>query len=246
VFNFATWLDEIQELKSKHALSYNRESNLIQPQMVLEEINKLTQGKAIITTGVGQHQMWAAQYFDFDEPRQWLTSGSMGTMGFGLPAAIGAQFAKPDLMVIDVDGDGSIRMNLGELETVTAYDLPVKILLLNNAGDGMVKQWQKLYYGARFSGSDKTLRQKDFVMCAKSDGFEYSERLTEKKDVAKTIKQFIDFPKAAFLEVIIDPDAMVYPMVGPGMAYDQMVTGEFISSRETDQEIDDIDPNAMF
>jgi len=246
VFDFANWLDEIQELKSKHALSYNKESNLIQPQMVLEEINKLTQGKAIVSTGVGQHQMWAAQYFDFDEPRQWLTSGSMGTMGFGLPAAIGAQFAKPNLMVIDVDGDGSIRMNLGELETVTAYDLPVKILLLNNAGDGMVKQWQKLYYGSRFSGSDKTLRQKDFVMSAKSDGFQYAERLTEKKDIAKTIKEFIDFPKAAFLEVIIDPDAMVYPMVGPGMAYDQMVTGEFISSRETDQEIDDIDPNAMF
>ena len=246
VFDFANWLDEIQELKSKHALSYNKESNLIQPQMVLEEINKLTQGKAIVSTGVGQHQMWAAQYFDFDEPRQWLTSGSMGTMGFGLPAAIGAQFAKPNLMVIDVDGDGSIRMNLGELETVTAYDLPVKILLLNNGGDGMVKQWQKLYYGSRFSGSDKTLRQKDFVMSAKSDGFRYAERLTDKKDIAKTIKEFIDFPKAAFLEVIIDPDAMVYPMVGPGMAYDQMVTGEFISSRKTDQEIDDIDPNAMF
>jgi acetolactate synthase-1/2/3 large subunit len=122
----------------------------------------------------------------------------------------------------------------------------VKVLLLNNAGDGMVKQWQKLYYGARFSGSDKTLRQKDFVMCAKSDGFQYAERLTAKKDVVKTIKQFIEFPKAAFLEVVIDPDAMVYPMVGPGMAYDQMVTGEFISSRDTDQEIDEIDPNAMF
>jgi acetolactate synthase-1/2/3 large subunit len=214
--------------------------------MVLEEINKLTKGKAIVSTGVGQHQMWAAQYFDFNQPRQWLTSGSMGTMGFGLPAAIGAQFAKPESMVIDVDGDGSIRMNLGELETVMAYDLPVKILLLNNAGDGMVKQWQKLYYGARFSGSDKTLRQKDFVMCAKSDGFQYAEQLTEKKDVVKTIKQFIEFPKAAFLEVVIDPDAMVYPMVGPGMAYDQMVTGEFINSRDTDQEIDEIDPNAMF
>ena len=245
-FNFAKWLDKIQELKSIHALNYDRESNLIQPQMVLEEINKLTQGKAIVSTGVGQHQMWAAQYFDFDEPRQWLTSGSMGTMGFGLPAAIGAQFAKPDLMVIDVDGDGSIRMNLGELETITTYDLPVKILLINNKGDGMVKQWQKLYYGERFSGSDKTLHQKDFVMSARSDGFQYAERLTEKKDVAKTIKEFINFPKAAFLEVITDPDALVYPMVGPGMAYDQMVTGEFIRSRETDQEIDDIDPNAMF
>ena len=245
-FKFANWLDKIQELKSIHALNYDRESNLIQPQMVLEEINKLTQGKAIVSTGVGQHQMWAAQYFDFDEPRQWLTSGSMGTMGFGLPAAIGAQFAKPDLMVIDVDGDGSIRMNLGELETITTYDLPVKILLINNKGDGMVKQWQKLYYGERFSGSDKTLHQKDFVMSARSDGFQYAERLTEKKDVAKTIKEFINFPKAAFLEVITDPDALVYPMVGPGMAYDQMVTGEFIRSRETDQEIDDIDPNAMF
>jgi len=243
---FSDWANEIQELKSTYPLDYDRTSDLIQPQMVLDEINHLTKGNAIVSTGVGQHQMWSAQYFDFKEPRQWLTSGSMGTMGFGLPAAIGAQFAHPDKLVIDVDGDGSIRMNLGDLETVTTYDLPIKILLLNNAGDGMVKQWQKLYYGARFSGSDKTLRQKDFVMCAKSDGFQYAERLTEKKDVAKTIKQFIDFPKAAFLEVMIDPDAMVYPMVGPGMAYDQMVTGKFISSRETDQEIDEIDPNAMF
>ncbi len=158
--DFVKWNDEIQELKSKYPLDFDRTTDLIQPQMVLEEINQLTKGNAIVSTGVGQHQMWSAQYFDFKEPRQWLTSGSMGTMGFGLPAAIGAQFAHPDKVVIDVDGDGSIRMNLGEMETVTTYDLPVKILLLNNVGDGMVKQWQKLYYGGRLSASDKTLHKK--------------------------------------------------------------------------------------
>ena len=243
---FSDWINEIQELKSTYPLDYNRTSDLIQPQMVLDEINQLTKGEAIVTTGVGQHQMWSAQYFDFKEPRQWLTSGSMGTMGFGLPAAIGAQFAHPDKLVIDVDGDGSIRMNLGEMETVTTYDLPIKILLLNNAGDGMVKQWQKLYYGGRLSASDKTLYKKDFVLSAQSDGFEYAERLTDKTQLQKTIKEFIGCKKAAFLEVIIDPDAMVFPMVGPGMSYDQMITGEHIKSRNEDPEVEPIDPKAMF
>jgi acetolactate synthase-1/2/3 large subunit len=243
---FSDWINEIQELKSTYPLDYNRTSDLIQPQMVLDEINQLTKGEAIVTTGVGQHQMWSAQYFDFKEPRQWLTSGSMGTMGFGLPAAIGAQFAHPDKLVIDVDGDGSIRMNLGEMETVTTYDLPIKILLLNNASDGMVKQWQKLYYGGRLSASDKTLYKKDFVLSAQSDGFEYAERLTDKTQLQKTIKEFIGCKKAAFLEVIIDPDAMVFPMVGPGMSYDQMITGEHIKSRNEDPEVEPIDPKAMF
>ena len=114
--------------------------------------------------------MWAAQYFDFREPRLWLTSGSMGTMGFGLPAAIGAQFARRDKLVIDIDGDASIRMNLGELETVTTYDLPVKVVVLNNFGDGMVKQWQKLFFKGRLSASDKSLHKKDFVKAAQADG----------------------------------------------------------------------------
>ena len=113
---------------STYAMNYDRDSELIQPYYVIEEINRITKGEAIISTGVGQHQMWAAQYFDFREPRLWLTSGSMGTMGFGLPAAIGAQFAQPDKLVIDIDGDASIRMNFGELETVTTYDLPVKVV----------------------------------------------------------------------------------------------------------------------
>ena len=243
---FSDWINEIQELKSTYPLDYDRTSDLIQPQMVLDEINQITKGEAIVTTGVGQHQMWSAQYFDFKEPRQWLTSGSMGTMGFGLPAAIGAQFAHPDKLVIDVDGDGSIRMNLGDMETVTTYDLPIKILLLNNAGDGMVKQWQKLYYGGRLSASDKTLYKKDFVLSAQSDGFEYAERLTDKTQLQKTIKEFIGCKKAAFLEVIIDPDAMVFPMVGPGMSYNQMITGEHIKSRKEDPEVEPIDPKAMF
>src|SRR5690606_8807116 len=169
---------------------------------------------------VGQHQMWAAQYFDFREPRLWLTSGSMGTMGFGLPAAIGAQFARPDRLVIDVDGDASIRMNLGELETVPTYGLPIKIIVLNNFGDGMVKQWQKLYYKGRLSASDKSLHRKDFVRAAQADGYEYAVRLDRKEDLPRVIREFIEFQGPAFLEVIIDPEACVYPMVGPGMAYE--------------------------
>ncbi len=222
------WLDG---LRRKHAMNYDRESPLIQPYYVIEEINRLTKGEAIIATGVGQHQMWAAQYCDFREPRLWLTSGSMGTMGFGLPAAIGAQFARRDRLVIDVDGDASIRMNLGELETVTTYDLPVKVVVLNNFGDGMVKQWQKLFFKGRLSASDKSLHKKDFVRAAQADGFRYAVRLDRKEDVPRVVREFIEFEGPAFLEVIIDPDAGVYPMVGPGQAYDEMVTGDFIAAR---------------
>ncbi|MEE9135947.1 MAG: biosynthetic-type acetolactate synthase large subunit, partial [Gammaproteobacteria bacterium] len=134
--DFSVWHAEVGALKRDFRLNFDRDSDLIQPQAVIEEINRYTKGEAIITTGVGQHQMWAAQYFDFKHPRLWLTSGSMGTMGFGLPAAIGAQFARPDRLVIDLDGDASIRMNIGELETVTSYGLPIKVIVLNNYGDG--------------------------------------------------------------------------------------------------------------
>ncbi|KAB7622559.1 biosynthetic-type acetolactate synthase large subunit [Alkalilimnicola sp. S0819] len=228
----APWVEHVRALKQRHAWNYDRESDLIQPHYVIEELNKLTDGRAIIATGVGQHQMWAAQYFDFREPRLWLTSGSMGTMGFGLPAAIGAAFACPDKIVIDVDGDGSIRMNLGEMETVTTYDLPVKVLLLNNLGDGMVRQWQKLYFEDRFSGSDKSLHRKDFVKAAESDGFPFVRRVSDKAELVSALKDFVEAKGPAFLEVMIDADAGVYPMVGPGMTYKQMVTGDHIASRD--------------
>ena len=126
--DFAPWREHVATLRTEHPLAYNRDSEAIQQEEVLEEINRLTRGEAIYSTGVGQHQMWAAQYLDFKNPRDWLTSGSMGTMGFGLPAAIGAQLANPGRTVVDVDGDGSIRMNYGELEMLTTYDIPVKVL----------------------------------------------------------------------------------------------------------------------
>ncbi len=229
--DYSKWIEHIRELKKQHILNYDRESEKIQPYHVIECLNELTRGEAIVCTGVGQHQMWAAQYFDFKHPRSILTSGSMGTMGFGLPAAIGAQIAFPDRLVIDVDGDGSMRMNLGELETTTTYELPVKVMVLNNLGDGMVRQWQRLYFGNRFSGSDKSLRRKDFVKTAEADGFEYAVRLSDKAKLKETLQSFVSFKGPAFLEVMVDPEANVYPMVGPGMGYSEMITGDYIAGR---------------
>jgi len=172
----------------------------------------------------------------------------MGTRGIGLPAAIGAQFAKPNLVVVDIDGDASIRMNLGELETVTTYKLPIKVVVLNNLGDGMIKQWQKLFFKGRLSASDKSLHKKDFIKAAEADGYEYAVRLEDKEQITKVVKEFMAFDGPAFLEVMIDPDAGVYPMVGPGMSYEQMITGDYIPTRNAN-EIDtqtEVDSSEMF
>ncbi|AXQ29720.1 biosynthetic-type acetolactate synthase large subunit [Solimonas sp. K1W22B-7] len=244
--DYSAWHAHIAELKQKHPMNYERGGDHIQPHAVIEEINKITQGEAIVATGVGQHQMWAAQYFDFKHPRLWLTSGSMGTMGFGLPAALGAQFACPDKIVIDIDGDASIRMNLGELETATTYSAPVKVVVLNNFGDGMVKQWQRLFFDSRYAGSDKSLHQKDFIKAAEADGYRFAVRVSSKADLPRVVKDFIEFKGPAFLEVIIDPMASVYPMVGPGMSYEQMITGDWIASRSAAPVSDDVKNTQMF
>lgn len=250
--SFDRWHRHIAALKRQHALNYDRNAKLIQPYYVLEELNKLVKGNAIFSTGVGQHQMWAAQYVRFAQPRTWLTSGSMGTMGFGLPAAIGAQLARPDMLVFDIDGDGSLRMNLGELETATTYGLPVKVLLLNNLGDGMVRQWQKTFFKHRFAASDKSLHRKDFVKAAEADGFGFAKRVSDKSDVPAVLQAFVNHPGPAFLEVMIDPDAGVYPMVGPGQGYRQMICGEFIAAREepkpavAEPEVDPVTSTDMF
>jgi acetolactate synthase-1/2/3 large subunit len=230
--DLAAWHAELAALKRDYPMEFDRNSDKIQPYYVIEEINRITKGEAIIATGVGQHQMWAAQYFDFRGPRQWLTSGSMGTMGFGLPAALGAQVAFPQRLVIDIDGDASIRMNVGELETATTYNLPVKICVLNNIGDGMVRQWQKLFFGGRLASTDKSLHTKDFVKAAQADGFRYAARLSSKADVPRIVQEWLAFDGPAFLEVMIDPDAGVFPMVPPGQGYDGMITGDFINGRK--------------
>jgi len=244
--DYSEWQEEVTALKAKYALAYDRDSVLIQPEYVIETMNRITGGDAIVATGVGQHQMWAAQYCDFREPNLWLTSGSMGTMGFGLPAAIGAQFAEPNKLVIDIDGDASIRMNLGELETVTTYDLPIKVLVLNNFGDGMVMQWQRLFFKGRLSASDKSLRKKDFVKAAEADGFEYARRLERKEDVPAMVEEFLSHDGPAFLEAIIDPVASVYPMVGPGLSYHEMITGDHIPNRYEQGGAAEADPSEMF
>lgn len=247
--SFAAWHKHCKALKAEYAMNYDRNSPLIQPYHVLETLSRITKGDAIVTTGVGQHQMWAAQYFDFQRPRTWITSGSMGTMGFGLPAAIGAQVACPGKTVIDVDGDGSIRMNLGELETLTTYNIPVKVLLLNNLGDGMVRQWQKMYFQHRFAGTDKSLHKKDFVKAAEADGFGFAKRISDNAEVKKTLEKFVAFDGPALLEVMIDPNACVYPMVGPGSGYKEMTTGDWIKSRpvaaEPSAEEKSSEPEAM-
>jgi acetolactate synthase-1/2/3 large subunit len=225
------WTERVAALKQRHGMNYDRRSPLIQPQFVVEKLSEITKGRAIISTGVGQHQMWTAQFFEFTEPRSFLTSGSMGTMGFGLPAAIGAQLARPDALVIDIDGDGSIRMNAGEFETASTYGVPVKVLLLNNRGDGMIRQWQRLFYDGRTFVSDKSLHRKDFVMAARADGFEFACRVEAMSELEDKLWSFVNFDGPAFLEVMIDENADVFPMVGPGQSYADMITGPFIPSR---------------
>jgi acetolactate synthase I/II/III large subunit len=231
----SAWFDQVSALKRDYGMNYDRNSPLIQPQFVIEMLDEITGGRAILCTGVGQHQMWAAQFFDFVEPRSFLTSGSMGTMGFGLPAAIGAQLGRPDALVIDIDGDGSIRMNIGELETATTYGVPIKVLLLNNLGDGMIRQWQRLFYEGRLCVSDKALHSKNFVMAAKADGFDFARRVDKLDELEDSLRAFVEFEGPAFLEVMIDQNADVFPMVGPGQSYAEMVTGPFIASRSAQE-----------
>ncbi len=240
------WLKHVRALKKRHKFNFNRDAEAIQPQAVLESLNNLTKGDAIIVTGVGQHQMFSAQFFDFKKPRTWITSGSMGTMGFGLPAAIGAQAANPGKLVIDVDGDGSLRMNIGELETCTNYNMPVKVLLMNNHGDGMVVQWQSLYFDSRFSGTDKSLHSKDFVKTAEADGFQFARRVERHEDLQAALEAFIAFDGPALLEVRVDKYAFVYPMIGPGMAYRDMLTGPHIEGRDVAPRDETLDTSDSF
>jgi acetolactate synthase-1/2/3 large subunit len=216
------WLKQIEMWKKNHPLTYKMDNTKIKPQYVVERIYELTKGKAIITTEVGQNQMWAAQFYKFSKPRTFLTSGGLGTMGYGFPAAIGAQIAKPDAIVIDIAGDGSIQMNIQELATAVQYRLPVKVAILNNRFLGMVRQWQELFYGKRYSMSCLHCHP-DFVKLAEAYGAVglRAEKPSEVDAVIKTALKVKDKP--VLMDFLVDREEGVYPMVPAGAPLREML-----------------------
>ncbi|RMD58414.1 MAG: biosynthetic-type acetolactate synthase large subunit [Nitrospirae bacterium] len=219
------WLKQVNKWKEQRPLTYEFDEEVIKPQFVVEKIYELTNGDAIITTEVGQNQMWAAQFYKFDKPRTFLSSGGLGTMGYGFPAAIGAQVAFPDKTVIDIAGDGSIQMNIQELATAVIEKLPVKVAILNNQYLGMVRQWQELFYGERYSHSHLDIVP-DFVKVAESYGAVglNATRPDEVEDVIKRALEVDDRP--VFMDFHVKWDEKVYPMVPPGEAIDKMIFEE--------------------
>ncbi len=216
------WHRQLRQWKAEMPLQYCRNQN-IKPQYVIEKLYQLTEGRAIIATEVGQNQMWAAQFYRFDEPNTFLTSGGLGAMGFGLPAAIGAQVACPDRIVVDVAGDGSIQMNIQELATVVHYGLAVKVVILNNLYLGMVRQWQELYYGRRYSQSDMT-QAPDFVKLAEAYGVK-GLRATKPEDVKRVLLEGLETPGPVMMDFQVEPEENVYPIVKPGAPLTEMSFG---------------------
>ncbi|MCI5115142.1 MAG: biosynthetic-type acetolactate synthase large subunit [Candidatus Electrothrix sp. AW2] len=219
---YQPWRDQVNEWNDKHPLSYTEEGDIIKPQYVIETINRLTGGDAIISTEVGQNQMWAAQFYKFNKPRHWLSSGGLGTMGFGLPAAIGAKMAFPDATVIDIAGDGSIQMNIQELATAKQYNTPVKVAILNNNYLGMVRQWQELFYDKRYAGTVMEVTP-DFVELAKAYGAA-GLRAKTKSDVEPVIKEALAInDRVVIMDFAIKREECVFPMVPAGGATTEML-----------------------
>jgi acetolactate synthase-1/2/3 large subunit len=214
------WYHEVGKWKTLHKMDYHQ-GEVIKPQYVVEKIYELTKGDAIITTEVGQNQMWAAQYYPFIKPRTLLTSGGLGTMGYGFPAAIGAQVAFPNKLVIDIAGDGSFQMNSQELATVSQYKLPVKVAILNNGYLGMVRQWQEFFYGKRYASSSLEGVTPDFVKLAEAYGA-VGLKVTKPEEVVPTLKKAFSIAKPVIIDFVVDPEENVYPMVPAGEPLNQM------------------------
>jgi len=216
------WVGRIKELKDRYPMRYDGDAAAIKPQYVIETVGKLAAGKGIVTTGVGQHQMWTAQFYNFTRPREVVTSGGLGTMGFGLPSAIGAQVAQPDRLVFDIDGDSSFSMTLMELATIAQYKLPVKIVVIVNTFQGMVRQWQQLFYGKRYSQTKMHLP--DFVKIAEGFGIR-AKAVTAKADVEPSLKEAIAFNGPMLLAITVEPEENVWPMVPAGKSLHEMELG---------------------
>lgn len=214
------WLVQVGEWKKSRPLTWTPDEK-IKPQQVVAALRELTHGDAIIATEVGQHQMWTAQFYEFNRPRTLLTSGGLGAMGYGFPAAIGAQLAFPDKLIIAIAGDGSIQMNIQELATAVQYQLPVKVIILNNGHLGMVRQWQELFYNGNYSSTNMEA-QPDFVKLAEAYGAE-GYRIERPEDLMLMLEQALSTPKPAFVDVRVEREENVYPMVPNGAALDEML-----------------------
>jgi acetolactate synthase-1/2/3 large subunit len=214
------WFDQIEEWKATKPLAYEQKDR-IKPQFVVEKLYELTKGKAIVTTEVGQNQMWAAQYYHFDQPNCFITSGGLGCMGFGLPAAMGAQAACPDRLVVDIAGDGSIQMNIQEMATVMQHNLPVKIIILNNRYLGMVRQWQEFFYEKCYActGMDHA---PDFVKLAEAYGA-VGLRAEKPEEVEPILKEGLSIPKPVIFDIVLEEEESVYPMVPAGAPITEML-----------------------
>ncbi|KAG6401865.1 hypothetical protein SASPL_138733 [Salvia splendens] len=227
--DFSAWRDELKEQKLKFPLSYKTFGDAIPPQYAIQVLDELTGGNAIISTGVGQHQMWAAQYYKYNKPRQWLTSGGLGAMGFGLPAAMGAAVARPDAVVVDIDGDGSFIMNVQELATVRVENLPVKIMLLNNQHLGMVVQWEDRFYKSNrahtYLGNPSNESEifPDMLKFAEACDVP-AARVTKREDVRAAIQKMLDTPGPYLLDVIVPHQEHVLPMIPSGGAFQDVIT----------------------
>ncbi|MBF0368529.1 MAG: biosynthetic-type acetolactate synthase large subunit [Magnetococcales bacterium] len=215
------WWKEIEEWRAKDCLAYTQKKGTTEAQFVIQKLHELSEGRAIVATDVGQHQMWAAQFYGFEKPRRWLTSGGLGTMGYGLPAAIGAQLADPGRLVITVTGEGSIQMNIQEMATILQYRLPIKIAIINNGFLGMVRQWQEFFYERRYAESDMSV-QPDFIKLAEAYGA-VGLKADRPREVEPVIREAFDTPGPVIMDFRVNREANVYPMVPAGAALNEMI-----------------------
>ena len=219
------WWTQIDKWRAKKSLSYTKKTDTIMPQYAIERLYELTKGKdTYITTEVGQHQMWAAQHYHFEDPNRWMTSGGLGTMGYGLPAAVGVQMAHPDALVIDIAGEASVQMTMQEMSTAAQYELPIKIFILNNEYMGMVRQWQELLHGGRYAHTYSEALP-DFVKLA--EAFQCVGIRAEKpSELDDAIKEMIKVDKPVIFDCRVEQTANCFPMIPSGEAHNEMLLGD--------------------